>query len=514
MLSHYLSDIISFEDIKNWKGKFVYIKAGTNAGKTYFTTHKLYDYHLENGGRILLVQPRTTLKKQSRNKVIKKNLQKIIEVVTYQKLEYKADNGTLESYLQQFETIVCDEFQYFLSDSAINQFTQISFDALVKSGKTILLLSATGEKMADYITSRCNIDLITVEFEGLHREIQNMYYYEDDAGLDQIIDMAITKGNKLLVFVNDIKKGIALYERHPKHSAFYCSKSNIKNRKYLEYIDEEEYNNIVHNERFEKTVYICTKAFDVGINIKDDSVNEIVIDGITDIDEIIQCVGRKRITHDGQRVALYVRNIENTRLRAYMSREKRLINIVKKLVNEGRAAYLKELKRQRFREPQDFIYEIEDDTEKHVNYLRLYHAECQYENLRKMTSIKQTGYLQVIMETFDIKKLVWWDSDEDNDLLEYLESLALSDNPKRKKENNLKWLLDDDAKREFIERLNLNRRHKLIEGQKVKFVNAFIRDQKGFPYEVIQRETCRRINGKKKKYKIAWAVIRKPCSKR
>ena len=129
---------------------------------------------------------RVTLKKQNARKVYKGKKWDVLETATYQKLENMAEKGSLERYLKKFDTIVCDEFQYFLEDSEFNLNTALSFEAVINSEKTILLLSATGDNMANYITEKCGKEIVRIEFDGMKRIIPRLWYYDDDTGLERL----------------------------------------------------------------------------------------------------------------------------------------------------------------------------------------------------------------------------------------------------------------------------------------------------------------------------------------
>lgn len=69
------------------------------------------------------------------------------------------------------------------------------------------------------------------------------------------------------------------------------------------------YNDIVTKERFECTVLIATSVIDCGVNIKDETLNNIVI-AQSDKTEFIQMLGRLRETKN-QEINLYIKNISD-----------------------------------------------------------------------------------------------------------------------------------------------------------------------------------------------------------
>lgn len=86
-----------------------------------------------------------------------------------------------------------------------------------------------------------------------------------------------------------------------------CKFINADSRKNSDE-EKEEFNRIVQNESFEAQVLISTSTLDNGINIKDDSVKNIVID-LLDRTEFLQMLGRVRI-NDETNINLFVRKYE------------------------------------------------------------------------------------------------------------------------------------------------------------------------------------------------------------
>ena len=79
-------------------------------------------------------------------------------------------------------------------------------------------------------------------------------------------------------------------------------------QEYYDYVDKEKIKNLLINQRFEEQFLITTSCFDAGINIIDTDVKHIVID-IVDIGSLIQCIGRKRIQSEDDKVHIYIKII-------------------------------------------------------------------------------------------------------------------------------------------------------------------------------------------------------------
>ena len=128
--------------------------------------------------------------------------------------------------------------------------------------------------------------------------------------MEEFIKEGIEKGHKGIFFIQSAEKAYKLYAKYKKYCVFNCSANNGK---YYEYVDKEKIKNILINQRFEEQFLITTSCFDAGINIIDKDVKHIVID-IVDIGSLIQCMGRKRIQDEEDKIYVYIKVINNQKL--------------------------------------------------------------------------------------------------------------------------------------------------------------------------------------------------------
>lgn len=110
-----ITDVISKEDVRAWKpGNNVLISAPMGAGKSYFCKNTLYDLAKEVGGKILMLIHRSNCVEQFKYEIESDGKQDVIDVVTYQSLEYgRLHNTSKQIDLSKYKYVVSDEFHYF-----------------------------------------------------------------------------------------------------------------------------------------------------------------------------------------------------------------------------------------------------------------------------------------------------------------------------------------------------------------------------------------------------------------
>ena len=59
--------------------------------------------------------------------------------------------------MDEYKYVVCDEFHYFMSDSAFNTTTDMSYEFISKLDCVRIFMSATCKGMIEFL--RCNIDI-------------------------------------------------------------------------------------------------------------------------------------------------------------------------------------------------------------------------------------------------------------------------------------------------------------------------------------------------------------------
>lgn len=177
-----------------------------------------------------------------------------------------------------------------------------------------VFMSATGEHMArymkKYIKDNGLEEAIEYEVPFDFSFINSLTFFHKDTTMEEFIKEGIEKGHKGIFFIQSAEKAYKLYAKYKKYCVFNCSANNGK---YYEYVDKEKIKNILINQRFEEQFLITTSCFDAGINIIDKDVKHIVID-IVDIGSLIQCMGRKRIQDEEDKIYVYIKVINNQKL--------------------------------------------------------------------------------------------------------------------------------------------------------------------------------------------------------
>jgi hypothetical protein len=300
-----ISDIIKKEDIELWKPQDnILISAPMGAGKSYFCKNVLYDFLKSCGGRILMLIHRSNCVEQFKYEIEKDGKADIIEVITYQSLEYCKLHNIKKYDLSEYKFVVCDEFHYFFNDSSFNN----------NKESIHVFMSATGEHMSrymkKYIKENGLSDAVEYEIPFDFSFIRELTFFHKDITMEEFIKEGIKKGDKGIFFIQSAEKAYKLYSKYKKYCVFNCSANN---KKYYDFVDKEKIKDILINERFEEQFLITTSCFDAGINIVDLEVKHIVID-IVDISSLIQCMGRKRIQNVDDKVGIYIKIINNQKL--------------------------------------------------------------------------------------------------------------------------------------------------------------------------------------------------------
>ena len=197
-----------------------------------------------------------------------------------------------------------------------------------------LSLNKVGSKIDDIDS---NIDEANEQFRAnpKHTMVVHFYYmscnyeyidaytYKDE---DELIPKIEKSKDKWLIFVSKLSDED---EKVPFNNIQGKTIAKLSRRR----IDNKEksksvYNNIIETEKFEEDVVIVTSLMDNGINIKEDKVKNIVIDGIFDRVEFKQMIGRIRVK-EGERINLYIRDYTTEDLKKMLKRiVSRLIRIL------------------------------------------------------------------------------------------------------------------------------------------------------------------------------------------
>lgn len=321
----YLTNIVG-DKYKLWEaGNLVFLFSGTGSGKTTISLKKVAWSYLEQGKTVLYLVPRIILKQQidkdmrliqSKNPSISAEYNKNFTVWTYQYLEnLLLKNGNIK----EFDLIICDEFHYFLVDSTFNANTQISYDFIFKETYGLkLFLSATPQGIMDYIKTD---DILSMPLEGkenfkLRGEILrgnkkpythelpknydylNIKYLSKDEEITEIVKNS--KG-KTVIFISSKESGEKL-KKNLEENNIECIFITAGNK---ETEAKENVEELVYTNSFSKKVLITTSVLDVGVNLLDTEIENMIIAANEPV-EFLQMLGRFRVIQEGQEVSLYI----------------------------------------------------------------------------------------------------------------------------------------------------------------------------------------------------------------
>ena len=305
----YISDKIKENDIKSWvEGSNIMITAPTGSGKSTIILgdrakgiYGLNNYALEHGKKILFLTNRDLLKGQFKE-IVKANGSNNIRLMNYQAIEKLLLEKVDLQQLDKYDYIVSDECHYFFSDSPFNSTTDLSLNwILSQKNKVKIFMSATSDFMKRYLEDAIGLELIKYEVERDYSYIDNLFFYEDIDILKRML-LQLPKNEKAIYFSG--ANSAYNMSQTLDNASFICSKYNTNG--YYTYSDEDTRNQIMTESKFDCKVLTTTTVLDNGINIEDSEVKHIVID-VFDIDTLIQCLGRKRLSY-GEKINVYIRN--------------------------------------------------------------------------------------------------------------------------------------------------------------------------------------------------------------
>ena len=342
---------------RHWEiGQKILLSAPMGSGKSYF----IYNYLIKDDKKVLILSNRSLLRQQYETYIANSNNTNV-ELYTYQKLEnILRQNGTIE----HFDYIICDEAHYFITDSW-NSTTDLSFRYVNNAKDSIVLfMSATGNevfelfKLADIETTNYYIQADYTRFE--------MYYYNtngDDMVQHLIANEIVDKDNKILYFSSNKKVALELYELYKPMASITVSATDKEIENTVDAFVDNKCN---------YTLTIATSCIDNGIDIFDETLKYIVCD-LFDLTQVIQCLGRKRLTQNEvaskAKVKVYVKNwqgkLVQCKLNEYNSRLNRIDSTLAK-VEENKLQRLNSL-------PQGLFFDFNDNKVKknplYYNYL-------------------------------------------------------------------------------------------------------------------------------------------------
>ncbi|WP_072913257.1 DNA helicase [Desulforamulus aeronauticus] len=486
-----ISHIITANEVLRWSpGDIITITAGTGAGKSYFIKNILYDLCKQNNKKILMLIHRINCVDQFRKEIEKDKKTDTIDIKTYQSLE----NSAFFDF-SEYEYIVNDEFHYFLGDAAFNIKTDISLDMiLAQNDKKIIFMSATGDYMKRYINYIRKINTIDYELPIEFKFIKSLTFFNKNETLEKFIEEAIEKKDKGIFFIQSVEKAYNLYKKYENVCLFNCSKNN--NKGFYKYVDQKKIADMLQNEMFEEQILITTTCLDAGVNINDKNVKHVVLD-VQDIGVLIQCLGRRRIQNDDDKINVYIKTITNQQLGGMETQLKNKIKKADYLRKHTVKEYLLEYPRAKSNDYSNIVYDdiVKEDDKgtKKINELMYFKCKFDLNDIAEMKVYGEYGYCKYLQNLFKYEK-DYRTIEEDyksNDLENYLASIK----------GQVMLQLKD--REELIKKIDVKSNGKLL--RKIYNLNGALEEME-IPYRIIEFPTSKIINGKKKNYKSAWRV--------
>lgn len=311
----------------------IFISAPTGAGKNFYIQHYILGPLLErNKGlridvheKILLLSNRVALGRQSKIEIarfirertgeskylkyissLKDTAQDAVDsmndfgdiiICSYQQIASMSQ----DFYTINFKYVILDEAHFFTSDAVFNTGTSKTLNKLLPTflNAIRIYMSSTLENVFEPII-RKEVELyqkrhplltdkrLFIEYYDLERnyDFLDIKVLPHDVDISEEISRCIGKG-KWLVFVSSKKDGEDLKRRlSSKGNAAFITAEDKTSKAYRSIITEEKFPEGLD-------VLISTAVIDNGINIKDDSVTNVLI-CIPDRVELIQMLGRLR----------------------------------------------------------------------------------------------------------------------------------------------------------------------------------------------------------------------------
>ncbi|MBV4418279.1 DEAD/DEAH box helicase family protein [Clostridium tyrobutyricum] len=421
-----ISEIIKIDDIRQWNNNTVTITAGTGTGKSYFIKNILYAFAKKNNKKILMLIHRTNCVNQFQNEINKDKKIDVIDIHTYQKLEFK-EIHKYKNLLDQYQYIVCDEFHYFLSDAAFNKTTDISLNLILSQNVTKIFMSATGDYIKQYLNRKKKIKTIDYSLP-IKYKFENLVFFNYDTTLVELAKDAIKTSEKIIFFIQSAQKAYGLYLQFEKYSLFNCSRNN---KQYFKKVDQEKVMDMLVKEKFEENILITTTCMDAGINLIDTDIKHIVCD-VKDVGSLIQCIGRKRIKSLDDYVNIYIKTITNKQLGGIETQLNKKIEMADYLKENGIKNYI--LKYPRQNDYSNIIYDdpVEENNKctKKINEMMYFKCKIDLLNINKMKQLGNFGYCKYLANIFGFYNnsqkynyIILEEQKEKDILINYLENI-------------------------------------------------------------------------------------------
>lgn len=409
------------EEYKEWHNEGVIIASGTDTGKTTFIIEKLIPFAQMKEKSVLYLVNRISLYEQIKNRIVE---YPHVKIMTYQAVQALIRKKIEIPY---YDYIVADECHYFLTDGTFNNYTDIAFNWLrSQRDNVIVYMSATGNNLFNGLALSGIVKPERYYYiPQNHDNIENVYFY-NKSQITKVIDniIATNQDDKILVFVNSIKRLKEMYCIYGDMASYLCSRYHAKD-KTLSFVDFY----CVTDCRYEKRILFATKAMDNGIDLKDASIKHVFCE-IIDVDSAIQAIGRKRPESAGDKYNLYFLRYDNRAIRQFAKIEESNLLPVQKLMYD-KEAFMEEYGTDRDLLRQNKILYAEMTEGDEIGTIHINHIIRQkYEyDVKVYNEMIREGYekvfLKILGEDFIAKvKTLKVEKAQSDKFLEYLQSIC------------------------------------------------------------------------------------------
>ena len=313
----YLEELLR-DEYQEWKGKKILISAPTGMGKTTFVVETLLNDARMRGKKLIILCNRRLLRLQYWYGAVKKftdysEIDKCVKILTYQEVaEMIKRQVSIKKFLDEYETVVCDEAHYFYADSDFNPLgTYVLLQELTGAcaTKSLIFMSATMDKVRPLIVQTIKNCLSRLSRTGRRTEIRDMneqileYDFSTFADYarfqcacvpdwETLCQLLVESPKKSVIFVNDKKKGCVLAEQMIKTGKIERMEIAVLNADNLD-SDSEVIQELAICNRLRPKILITTAVLDNGVSIHDSEVGNVLIETESKI-EFLQMLGRVR----------------------------------------------------------------------------------------------------------------------------------------------------------------------------------------------------------------------------
>lgn len=396
-----LSQLIHISDIEILpRGAAVFLHAGVGGGKSFFCKNTLYQLATKHDTHILYIINRKNPHDQFQKEILDADKDNLIHITTYQSLQKKLQYN--KKVFNSYAYIVFDEYHRFIADSIVDENTDVLLPYIYESTAIKFFLSATPYDMDQYLKKeflRRGTYYLTYELPSDFSMIQ-LHTYRGIQTVHSILSKAKQNNYKVLYFSFNIKQLLELSYQYPD-SLFVCSDSNDE---YAAFVNHPLKENMIETEMLPRRFLFATTCMDIGFNLNDTSIKYVICD-LDDVDQIIQCIGRRRIKDANDKVHVYVKNLSGRELSSKIKVWRKKIERAECIIEEGMESYFKKFGSDRFLILKDNLLYLKWDGQSlkldvvEMMYLYYKHRISVYEKILQSGLSYKNYWMQYVLTT-------------------------------------------------------------------------------------------------------------------